>query len=103
LERLRVYFVVLLPWLAVFELIGLLGQPSDAVSTYLPFESRLPVLEQTEVIYASTYLVVLAAPFLIRSGHALKRFARRGLIAMVFLFPLYLLLPFYVPPRPFIP
>jgi protein-S-isoprenylcysteine O-methyltransferase Ste14 len=103
LERLRVYFVVLLPWLAVFELIGLLGQASDAVPTYLPFESRLPVLEQTEVIYASTYFVVLAAPLLMRSGHALRKFAQRGLIAMAFLFPLYLLLPFYVPPRPFIP
>jgi len=103
LERLRVYFVVLLPWLAIFELIGLLGRASDALPTYLPFESRLPVIEQTEVIYASTYLVVLAAPLLIVSGHALRIFAKRGLIAMAFLFPLYLLLPFYVPPRPFIP
>ncbi|MGA2806743.1 MAG: prolipoprotein diacylglyceryl transferase family protein [Terracidiphilus sp.] len=103
LERLRVYFVVLLPWLAVFELIGLLGQSSDAVSTYLPFESRLPVIELSEVIYASTYLVVLAAPLLMRSGRALRRFTQRGLIAMAFLFPLYMVLPFYVPPRPFIP
>jgi protein-S-isoprenylcysteine O-methyltransferase Ste14 len=103
LERLRVYFVVLLPWLAVFELIGLLGRASDAVPTYLPFEYRLPVFEQSELVYASTYLVVLAAPLLIVSGRALRKFAQRGLIAMALLFPLYLVLPFFVAPRPFSP
>jgi hypothetical protein len=100
-ERLRVYLVVLLPWLAVFELVGLLGRPMDAVTTYLPFESRLPVIEQTEAVYASTYLIVLLAPLLAVSGHALRRFAVRGLVAMALIFPLYLLLPFFVPPRPF--
>jgi len=100
-ERVRVYLVVLLPWLAVFELVGLLGRPMDAVATYLPFESRLPVIEQTEAVYASTYLIVLLAPLLAVSGHALRRFAMRGLVAMALVFPLYLLLPFFVPPRPF--
>ncbi|MGA3068663.1 MAG: phosphatase PAP2 family protein [Terracidiphilus sp.] len=101
LERLRVYPVVLLPWLAIFELLGALGRPTDAATTYLPFEGRLPVIEQTEILYASTYLVVLFAPLLSVSGHALRRFAVRGLQAMALIFPLYLLLPFYVPPRPF--
>jgi prolipoprotein diacylglyceryltransferase/protein-S-isoprenylcysteine O-methyltransferase Ste14 len=101
LERLRIYPVVLLPWLAIFELIWRLGRASDAVATYLPFESRLPVIEQTEIVYGSTYLVVIFAPLLIVSGHALRRFAERSLRAMALIFPLYLLLPFYVPPRPF--
>lgn len=101
LERLRVYFVVLLPWLAIFELLGVLGKASDAAPTYMPFENRLPVVAETEAIYASTYLVVLAAPLLVGSGHALRRFAERGLKAMALLFPLYLVLPFFVPPRPF--
>jgi len=103
LERFRVYLVVLLPWLALYELVWHLGKASGAVATYLPFESRLPVMEQTEVIYASTYLVVLLAPLLIVSGTALRRFAERGLIAMALIFPIYLLLPFFVPPRPFTP
>jgi membrane-associated phospholipid phosphatase len=101
LERLRVYPVILLPWLAIFELLGALGRPAGAVTTYLRFEGRLPVIEQTEILYASTYLVVLFAPLLAVSGHALRRFALRGLQAMALIFPLYLLLPFYVPPRPF--
>jgi protein-S-isoprenylcysteine O-methyltransferase Ste14 len=101
-ERLRVYLVVLLPWLALFEWMGVLGR-AGTVSTYLPFEAHLPVMEQAETIYASTYLVVLLTPLLARSGNDLRRFAQRGLISMAILFPLYLLLPFFVPPRPFHP
>jgi len=103
MERMRVYLVVLLPWLALFELMGALGAQPDAVTSYLPFEWRIPVIEQTELLYASTYLVVLLTPLMAVSGHALRRFAMRGLIAMAFLFPLYLVLPFFVPPRPFHP
>jgi membrane-associated phospholipid phosphatase len=103
LERIRVYLVVLLPWLAIYELFGVLGRPLGAVSTYLPFEMHWPVIEQTEIAYASTYLVVLLAPLLATSGFALRRFALCGLRAMAVIFPLYLLLPVFVPPRPFQP
>jgi len=97
-ERLRIYFVILLPWLTIFELLGALGKPPDWVSSYLPFEMRLPVIEQTELLYAGTYVVVLLVPLLARSGSALRRFAQQGLIAMALIFPLYLFLPFFVPP-----
>jgi protein-S-isoprenylcysteine O-methyltransferase Ste14 len=103
LERFRVYLVVLLPWLAMYELLWRIGREAGAVATYLPFESRLPVIEQTEIIYASTYLVVILTPLMAVSGDALRRFALRGLLAMALLFPLYLLLPVFVPPRPFTP
>jgi len=46
-------------WLAVFEMLGALGKASDAIGTYLPFEKHFPILEQTELFYASTYVVVL--------------------------------------------
>ncbi len=103
LERMRVYLVVLLPWLVLFELIWRLGRPEGGTATYMAFERRLPVLEWTELIYWSTYLVVLLAPLLVRTGHALRLFARRALAAMAVIFPLYLLLPAFVPPRPFHP
>jgi len=70
-----------------------MGREAGAVTTYLPFENRLPVMEQTEIIYASTYLVMLLTPLLVVSGRALRRFALRGLLAMALIFPLYLLLP----------
>jgi membrane-associated phospholipid phosphatase/protein-S-isoprenylcysteine O-methyltransferase Ste14 len=101
--RFRVYFLVLLPWLVAFGAIMLLGKPVDAVATYLPFEMHLPVIDWTELPYASTYLVVLLAPLLVKTGQELRRLAVRGLTAMLLLFPLYLLLPFFVPPRPFTP
>ena len=101
LERLRIYPVILLPWLVSFEAIGALGRAPDAAGTYLPFERSLPILEQSEIVYASAYIVVLLAPLLIRSGTALRRFAQLGLRAMALLFPLYLVLPLFVPPRTF--
>ena len=103
LHRFSVYFTVLLPRLMAFGAIMLLGKPVDAVTTYMPFEAHLPVLEWTELPYASTYLVVLLVPLLVQTENGLRRFARLGLTAILFLFPLYLLLPFFVPPRPFTP
>jgi membrane-associated phospholipid phosphatase len=99
--RVRVYFLVLLPWLAAFGAIMLIGKPAGAVATYMPFEQHLRVIEWTEVPYASTYLVALLVPLLVRTERGLHRFAVRGLTAILLLFPLYLLLPVFVPPRPF--
>src|SRR5207249_1042807 len=101
IERLRIFVVVLLPWLVLFELIGQLGHAPDSISTWLPFESRIPILEASELIYGSIYAVVLLAPLVIRSATALRKFAAQGLAAMALIFPLYLLLPVYVGPRPF--
>jgi len=101
IERIRIYPVILLPWLAIYEGIGELEKHIHGISTYLPFEKNLPVIEQAEPIYASTYFVVILAPLLIGSGAALRRFAALSLRGMAFIFPLYLVLPFFVPPRPF--
>lgn len=102
-ERIRVYFVVLLPWVVLYEAVVQIGRPASAVTTYMPFEGHLPVLQWTEAIYASTYLVVCLTPVLVQSGRALRQFAVRGLTAMALVLPIYLLLPFVAPPRPFIP
>ncbi len=52
----------------------------------------------------NTHLHLLEAmPLLVCTGSALRRFAQRALIAMALIFPLYLLLPFFVPPRAFHP
>lgn len=102
-ERLRIYFAVLLPWLAIFELVGAMGKPVGAVGTYLPVDFRVPIVEQSEILYASTYIVVLLTPLILRSRVALRQFASQGLAAMAVIFPLYLLLPIFVPPRPFAP
>lgn len=99
-ERLRVYLVVLIPWLVIYELIGELGRPIGWYSTYLPFEAHWPAAKQGEVVYASTYAVVTLVPLLVNRRAELRQFALLGLRAMAVNFPLYLLLPIFVPPRP---
>jgi protein-S-isoprenylcysteine O-methyltransferase Ste14 len=101
LERLRIYPVILLPWIVCFELISYLGPSPGHIATYMPFERRLPVVPSLEPVYFSTYVAVLLAPLLIREAIQLRLFAARALTAMALIFPLYLLLPAYVPPRPF--
>lgn len=101
--RVRISITVLLPWLAAYGMIWLLGRPGSAVSTYLPMERNFPIIEWSELVYASTYAVVLLTPFLVQTEDGLRRFAVRGLTAMALIFPLYLLLPVFVPPRLFQP
>jgi protein-S-isoprenylcysteine O-methyltransferase Ste14/membrane-associated phospholipid phosphatase len=102
-DRLRCYLLVLLPWIILYEAVIALGIPSDAVSSFLPFESRIPVVEWTEVFYASTYLWVLLAPLAARTQRRLREFCLAGCVAMAIVFPLFLAIPLIASPRPFIP
>jgi protein-S-isoprenylcysteine O-methyltransferase Ste14 len=99
-ERLRFMVLVLLPWLALYEAILALGTPSDAVSTFLPFEKKLPVWTWTESIYASTYVVTILAPWLVRSRQRLRRLATGAWVSMAVIFPVYLVFPLIAEPRP---
>jgi protein-S-isoprenylcysteine O-methyltransferase Ste14 len=103
LDRLRCYLFVLLPWLVLYECVLLLGVQLDARETYFPFEYRLPVLEWTEVIYASTYILVLVAPLIADSRRTLRRFCTSGWLAMAIVFPIFLAFPLIASPRLFAP
>ena len=102
-QRMRVAITVLAPWLAAYGMIWLMGRQPGAISTYLPFENHIPIVEWTELIYASTYIVVILTPFLLRNREGLRKFMRLGISASISLFSVYLLLPIFVPPRPFSP
>jgi prolipoprotein diacylglyceryltransferase/protein-S-isoprenylcysteine O-methyltransferase Ste14 len=102
-ERLALYPMVILLWGALYEAVAVAGPPPDAVSTVLPFEARVPVIEQTEAVYALTYPFVLLAPLVARTRRDLRALAASGLAASALVFPLYLALPFVSPPRPFTP
>ena len=93
MERLRCYLTVLLPWFLIYEAFVVLGVPPDAKIAYLPFESRLPVLPWTQILYGSVYVVVLLVPLMVRTRHDLRLFSSRALLAMVIIFPLYLAVP----------
>jgi protein-S-isoprenylcysteine O-methyltransferase Ste14 len=102
-ERISCFVLVLIPWVLIYEAIRALGTPPDAVAVHLPFETRLPVMEWTELFYFSVYPLTCAVPFVARSGRDLRRFSVRGLVAMALVFPVYLALPLIAPPRPFTP
>jgi hypothetical protein len=102
-DRVSVYVLVFLPWTVVFEAVYRLGIPRDAIEAYLPFERGWPVLEWTEAIYGSVYLLVMAAPFVVGSRAALRHMAVTGLIATAVVSFIYLNVPLVAPPRPFEP
>jgi prolipoprotein diacylglyceryltransferase/protein-S-isoprenylcysteine O-methyltransferase Ste14 len=101
-ERLRAYLLVLVPWLVVYEIVVALGTPVDAISTYLPFEHHIPVWQWTEIIYFSTYIVVVLTPLSLRSTSTLRSFMLRGWIAILLVFPIYWVLPFVALPRTYV-
>ena len=102
-DRVSVFLLVLLPWSVAFEAVYRLGIPPDAVEAYLPFERSWPVLEWTEAIYGSVYILVVGAVFAAKTRTALRRFAVTGLIATAVVTLIYLAVPLIAPPRPFEP
>ena len=102
-DRLSCYLLVYLPWLVLYEAAILLGRSADLLSSYLPIEQGLPVLEWTELIYASTYLFVLIAPLVARRKQDLREFMIMGWCATVIGTICVLLFPLQATPRMFRP
>lgn len=101
-ERLSTIATVMLPWLALYELIGQV-LPPDAVASTLPWERALPVWEWTELIYLCAYPLFVCAPFVAPTRNALRTFVVESWGGMLVGFAGFLLLPFIAPPRPFEP
>ena len=102
-DRLRFYLFVLLPWLVLYEVILAIGIPPDAISGMSRLEQRLPVLEWTQIIYASTYFLTLLAPVFAKTRSDLRSYSVRALWTMLIAYPAFLLIPLIAPKRPFIP
>ena len=102
-DRLRFYLFVLLPWLALYEVTLAIGIAPDAVSGMSHFEQRLPVIEWTQIVYASTYFLTILAPVFAKTRTDLRNYSVRGLWTMLIAYPAFLLIPLIAPKRPFIP
>jgi membrane-associated phospholipid phosphatase len=103
MDRLRFYLFVLLPWLALYEVVLAIGIPPDAISGVSRFEQRLPVLEWTQIVYASTYFLTIFAPVFAKTRSDLRRYSMRALWTMLVAYPAFLLIPLIAPKRPFTP
>ena len=94
-----VYALVFIPWLAIYLSVEFLGAASNAPSSGLPLDAVIPVMPWTAIIYESVYPMVVLAPLFARRQRDLRLFARRGLWAMAFIIPFYLLVPVVYEPR----
>lgn len=99
-ERASVYILVLVPWLLLYETVVFLGARDDALQTFLPWEREWPIWPWTEAIYASSYLVVVLVPLVIRSARELRRFALDGICATAVGGFIFFTVPLVASPRP---
>ena len=102
-DRVSAYALVLLPWLVLYEAVQALGVAPDAIVLRLPGEAAWPVWERTELVYASTYLLVALVPLAAVARADLRLFMWRGWAATALIGFLWLVLPVAAPPRPFVP
>ncbi len=102
-DHARFFLFVLLPWIALYEIVVSPGVPADGIAPVFPFEQRLPIWSWTEAIYSSPYIVVPLASFLAAGRRSLRLLMIRAWLAMAIAFPLYLALPVVAPRRPFVP
>jgi hypothetical protein len=102
-DRVSVYLLLAIPWALAFEAVCRLGIPTSALVAVFPFERSWPVLEWTQIVYGSTYLFVLATPFVVRTRRTLREVAILGLVSTAAVTLVYLAVPVISPPRPFTP
>jgi len=102
-ERISAYLLVFIPWALVYETFIYLGIPKDAIITNLPFEEHMPVWEFSEVFYLFPYLLALLIPVVIMTKHELRRFITDLWFATFFAGLFYLVFPFIVKQRDFVP
>lgn len=102
-SRIFAYTCMMLPWMFLYEAVVMLGEPPDVIRTHFMFENSFPVIEWTELIYATPYVVTCLLPLMVKTRDQLRMFMQRGLVAMAAIYPLYLAVPLISPHRAFVP
>lgn len=103
IERISSYFLVFIPWLVVYEAFIYIGAQKDAIITNLPFEENWPIWEFSEIFYSSVYLFVLLVPLIIKTREKLRCFIIDTWFATIIVGIIYLVFPFIVSQRVFVP
>jgi hypothetical protein len=98
LERLRFVPYVIVPWLALYAFTSRVA--SHGTSFGMDFESRLPIIGWTALFYQSLYVVILLAPWWVRTRRDLRRLMISSWMSMAVIFPFYWLVPSIAPRRP---
>lgn len=102
-ERIGASVCIWLPWLIVYEALLWAGLPRGAVQAFLPFEREWSVVEWTEWIYASAYVVVPLSPWACRTRAEVRRLMQVGWTLTLAFAWVMVAAPFVAPRRPFEP
>ena len=100
-ERLRYWWVALIPWVAAYQITTASGVPPLAWNPGLPFEGHWPTIAWTGLFYWTAYPAAVLAPFLARSRRNLHELTWRTWMATLAVFAFYLTIPSWAPRRPF--
>jgi hypothetical protein len=101
LSRTRFWWLVVIPWVALYHAAASFGIPRHAFHPGLSFEP-LPVLPWTSLIYFSEYPAVAAVPFLSIPPDRFRKLIHHCWIAIAIAFLFYFTVP-SIAPRPPVP
>jgi protein-S-isoprenylcysteine O-methyltransferase Ste14 len=102
-ERISAFLIVFVPWLVIYEAFVFIGPQADALYTNLPFEEHWRVNEFSEIFYLFTYVFVLPVPFIILTRSQLRSFIIDLWFIIVITGLIFLLIPFVVKQKEFVP
>jgi len=97
LEKIRFLLLVVMPWVAMYELTAKL--PVRGTVFGFSFEGHLLICPWTTLIYESTYITVALAPWCARTRRELRQMMISGWMATLIVFPFYWLVPSSAPRR----
>ena len=101
LARTRFWWLVVIPWVALYHAAASFGVPRDAFHPGLSFEP-LPVWPWTSIFYFSEYPAVTAVPFLLLAPERFRKLMIHCWISIAIAFLFYFTLP-SIAPRPPVP
>jgi protein-S-isoprenylcysteine O-methyltransferase Ste14 len=102
-HRAAFFLWIFLPWLVAYYTVQALGRPPDAFGTALAVERGWPVLQWTELFYASAYVFIPLTVLVVRTRRDLHRFAVQSAVAGVVVTLIWLAVPVVAVNRPFQP
>lgn len=101
IDYIRVYLLVLLPWLISYEVFQFVIPVDNSLILAFKFEKSIPVIDWSEAVYVSIYFAVLLFPVFINKKNELREFSQFVLIAILACLYVYTLFPVSTPPKEF--
>lgn len=96
-DRIRFIFVVLIPWLALYEFSINMG--ISGIAFRFAFEDHFRIYSWTAPIYQSSYITAVLAPWCAQTRRDLRQLTISAWVATAVVFPFYWIIPSSAPRR----